>query len=161
MALLCVRFVAEGLDLHVEVKPYLPPVTRAATRHDAAAHASGVAPTPSGLSNELQRLGLRPYAARILAALVYGGPGSSAALAERSGVPRTSVYSVAGGLVEQGMVVPVPTNGPAVWASSGWEEVVDALDAAGEERFRVNRARTARLRREMAEVFPNSPSMTA
>jgi sugar-specific transcriptional regulator TrmB len=141
------------------MKPYLRLVTIAGNRKNAAASAaSGVALTPQSLSNELRRLGLRPYAARLLAALLYGGPGNSAALAERSGVPRTSVYSVADGLVELGLVVPVPTTGPAVWASAGWAEVVDALDAAEEERVRLHRTRTERLRGELAEVFRGSMS---
>jgi len=140
------------------MKPYLPVVTSAGKRQDAVASAaSGVALTPRSLSNELRRLGLRPYAAHVLAALIYGGPGSSAALAERTGVPRTSIYSVADGLVELGVVVAV-TTGPAVWASAAWPEVVDALDAAEEERFRLQRARTAGLRREMAEAFRSSIS---
>jgi len=113
------------------------------------------APVPEGIRRELQELGLRPYEARVLLALLRAGSANSAQLAELSGVPRTSTYQVMEALTEQGLAERVPTHGPAVWTCQGWEAVVDALDAAEEERLRRHHARTSRLRQAMAEVLPS------
>ncbi len=107
-----------------------------------------------GVRWELQALGLRPYSARLLLALLCAGSGSSAELAELSGVPRTSVYTVMEALTQQGLAEVVPTFGVAVWTCAGWEEVVDILDAAEVERLRQHHERTERLRQELARVLP-------
>ena len=120
--------------------------------------AAGAAPVPDNLRRELQELGLRPYEARVLLALLRAGSANSAQLAELSGVPRTSTYQVMEALTEQGLAERVPTHGPAVWTCQGWEAVVDVLDAAEEERLRQHHARTSRLRQAMAEVLPAKPS---
>ena len=112
---------------------------------------------PESLRRELQELGLRPYEARVLLALLRAGSANSAQLAELSGVPRTSTYQVMEALTEQGLAERVPTHGPAVWTCSGWEAVVDALDAAEEERLREHHARTLQLRQILAEVLPATP----
>jgi len=112
---------------------------------------------PESLRRELQDLGLRPYEARVLLALLRAGSANSAQLAELSGVPRTSTYQVMEALTEQGLAERVPTHGPAVWTCSGWEAVVDALDAAEEERLREHHARTLQLRQILAEVLPATP----
>jgi len=116
---------------------------------------------PSGvaerLRRELQELGLRPYEARVLLALLRAGSANSAQLAELSGVPRTSTYQVMEGLTELGLAKRVPIHGPAVWTSSGWEAVVDVLDAAEEERLREHHARTLQLRQILSEVLPATP----
>ena len=124
-------------------------------RHRKHAPVQGTAMTPAldGIRWELQELGLRPYAARLLLALLQVGSGTSSQLAQRSGVPRTSVYQVMEPLIQQGLVEAVPTVGPAVWTCPGWEEVVDILDDAEEERLRQHHQRTERLRQEMADVF--------
>lgn len=113
---------------------------------------------PDSLRRELQELGLRPYEARVLLALLRAGSANSAQLAELSGVPRTSTYQVMEALTEQGLAERVPTHGPAVWACSGWEAVVDALDAAEEERLREHHARTLQLRQVLSEVLPATPA---
>lgn len=97
---------------------------------------------------------MRPYGARLLLALLRTGSGTSAQLAELSGVPRTSVYSVMETLSEEGLVEAVPTVGPAVWTCPSWEVVVDLLDAAEEERLRQHHERTQRLREELVHVIP-------
>jgi len=112
---------------------------------------------PESIRRELQELGLRPYEARVLLALLRAGSANSAQLAELSGVPRTSTYQVMEALTDQGLAERVPTHGPAVWTSQGWAAVVDALDAAEEERLRQHHARTGRLRQAMAEVLPSKP----
>ena len=112
---------------------------------------------PESVRRELQELGLRPYEARVLLALLRAGSANSAQLAELSGVPRTSTYQVMEALTEQGLAERVPTHGPAVWSCSGWEAVVDALDAAEEERLREHHARTLQLRQILSEVLPATP----
>lgn len=138
-----------GLDLQVDMKPYLSLVTTFTTTR-ARAHA----PAPGAIAVEFHALGLRPYAARVLVALLSAGSANSAQLAELSGVPRTSVYQVMDALADQGLVECVPTHGPAVWTCSGGDAVIDALDAAEEERLRQHHARTERLRQELAEILP-------
>ncbi len=123
--------------------------------------ARGPASVPDSLRRELQELGLRPYEARVLLALLRAGSANSAQLAELSGVPRTSTYQVMEALTDQGLAERVPTHGPAVWTCAGWEAVVDALDAAEEERLRQHHARTRQLRQAMAEVLPAKPSPPA
>jgi len=112
---------------------------------------------PDSLRRELQELGLRPYEARVLLALLRAGSANSAQLAELSGVPRTSTYQVMEGLTAQGLAERVPTHGPAVWTSNGWEAVVDSLDAAEEERLRQHHLRTLQLRKVLADVLPATP----
>lgn len=128
--------------------------------HTDVKEASGGAAVPDGLRRELQELGLRPYEARVLLALLRAGSANSAQLAELSGVPRTSTYQVMEALTEQGLAERVPTHGPAVWTCQGWEAVVDVLDAAEEERLRQHHARTNRLRQAFAEALPKKPSVS-
>ena len=123
----------------------------------APARASGL----QALRHDLEELGLRPYAARVLLALLEVGSGNSAQLAELSGVPRTSIYQVVELLARQGLVTSVPTLGSATWSCPGWAAVLDALDDAEEERLREHHLRTKRLRRVMAEAFTDDQSMSA
>lgn len=122
---------------------------------------AALTPVPDSLRRELQALGLRPYAARLLLALLRAGSGNSAELAELSGVPRTSIYQVMAALTDQGLAEAVPTRGVAVWTCPPWKVIVDLLDAAEEERLRDHHARTERLRRDLATTFPAPSSMTA
>jgi len=130
-------------------------ITSLRDRDQAAHDVGGGSPVPESIRRELQELGLRPYEARVLLALLRAGSANSAQLAELSGVPRTSTYQVMEALTEQGLAERVPTHGPAVWTCQGWEVVVDVLDAAEEERLRQHHARTRRLRQAMAEVLPS------
>lgn len=123
--------------------------------------ATAPAQVPESLRRDLQELGLRPYEARVLLALLRAGSANSAQLAELSGVPRTSTYQVMEALTDQGLAERVPTHGPAVWTSAGWEAVVDVLDAAEEERLRQHHLRTRQLRQAMSEVLPSKPAVPA
>ena len=114
-------------------------------------------PVPESVRQELQELGLRPYEARVLLALLQAGSANSAQLAELSGVPRTSTYQVMEALTDQGLAERVLTHGPAVWSCRGWEAVVDVLDAAEEERLRQHHARTRQLRQTLADTLPSTP----
>lgn len=128
-----------------------------ASLRDRGGSASGVAAVPESVRQELQELGLRPYEARVLLALLQAGSANSAQLAELSGVPRTSTYQVMEALTDQGLAERVLTHGPAVWSCRGWEAVVDVLDAAEEERLRQHHARTRQLRQTLAETLPGTP----
>jgi len=103
-------------------------------------------------------LGLRPYEAQVLVALVRAGTADSGALARLSGVPRTSVYQVMEGLTAQGLAEEVPSHGPATWLCRGWATVLDRMDAIREEEHRSHRVRTAELRRGLAEHLPSDPA---
>ena len=106
------------------------------------------------MRRELEELGLSTYEARVLLALLQLGPASSADLARVSGVPRTSAYQVLEELGAKRLVERVPGRRAAVWACPGVDLVFDRLDAAQEDRLRDHRARTARLRKELAEPPP-------
>jgi len=128
-----------------------------ASLRDRNAAGSVVAAVPASVRQELQELGLRPYEARVLLALLQAGSANSAQLAELSGVPRTSTYQVMEALTDQGLAERVLTHGPAVWSCRGWESVVDVLDAAEEERLRQHHTRTRQLRQTLAEALPSTP----
>lgn len=110
------------------------------------------------LAQELQGLGLPPYRARVLAALLRVGTANSSQLAEISGIPRTSTYQVLEALAEQGLAERLPSIGPAVWTCHGWQEVVETLEAAGEEQMRQYQARLGRLQKILVALAKASRS---
>ena len=112
--------------------------------------------THESLLHEFEQLGLSPYEARVLLALVRLGPANTAQLARHSRVPRTSTYQVLEELSSKGLAQRLSVEGPAVWAAPDREELFDRLDAAQEERLRQHRARTARLRETLAKTFPDA-----
>lgn len=88
----------------------------------------------SGLAEKLLTdLGLPPYQAKVLLAL-FDGPANSAEIAERSGVPRTSVYLTTDALIKQQPISPVPGYGPRRWEASHHSAVV-ALRMAAQAAF--------------------------
>jgi len=109
---------------------------------------------PEGLRRELQELGLRTYEARAVVALLQVDSANSAELAELAGLPRTSTYEVMAGLIHQGLALRVAKRGPAAWSGVGWAAVLDALDAAEEQRLRYHHTRTRLLRQALAQVLP-------
>jgi sugar-specific transcriptional regulator TrmB len=117
-------------------------------------HAAAAAPLPERLIHEFEELGLSPYEARILLALMQLGSGNTAQLARLSGVPRTSTYQILEELNRKGLAQRQAVDGPAVWASPGREDVFDRLDANEEQRLREHRERTARLRELVAQALP-------
>ena len=114
-------------------------------------------PIPESLLHEFEQLGLSPYEARVMLALLRLGQANTAQLARHSGVPRTSTYQVLEELNRKGLAQRCSVEGPAVWASPGRDEVFDRLDAAEEERLRLHRARTSHLRDVLAQTFPEAP----
>lgn len=115
-------------------------------------------PLPESVLRGFEELGLSPYEARIVLALVRVGSANSAELARLSGVPRTSTYRIIEELGRKGLAQRLPVGGPATWASPGRDEVMDRLDAFLDDRFRQQRVRTARLRDVLATTFPDTPS---
>jgi len=75
------------------------------------------------IQREFEELGLSPYQAGVLLALMRLGSANSLQLARASAVPRTSTYQVLEELGLKGLAVRIPGDGPAVWASPGREEV--------------------------------------
>jgi sugar-specific transcriptional regulator TrmB len=112
-------------------------------------------PLPERLVHEFEQLGLSPYEARILLAVMRLGSGNTAQLSAISGVPRTSTYQILEELNRKGLAQRLAVDGPAVWGSPGREAIFDRMDAAEEERLREHRNRTTQLRELVAETFPD------
>lgn len=123
----------------------------------AAGPAVSGAPLVEALGREFEELGLSPYEARVLLALLQVGAANTAQIARLSGVPRTSSYQVLEALQVKHLAQRVPGEGPATWTSVGRDEVLDRLDAAEEERLRQHRARSGRVRDVLAEALSDQP----
>ncbi len=121
------------------------------------AEGSGGTAVPEGLIHGFQDLGLSPYEARVLLALLRRGACNSVELARLSGVPRTAVYPVLHGLGSKGLVERVDGPGPAVWASLRRGDVILRLEAAEEERLRRHRERAHEVRGLLDRSFPETP----
>lgn len=116
-----------------------------------------VPPLPEELRREFQDLGLSPYEARLLLAMLQLGPANTLQLAQASGVPRTSTYPVLEGLGEKQLAYRIPGEGPAVWACVSREEILSRLDAIEQERLRQHRARSRRVRVMLDDAIPDDP----
>lgn len=130
----------------------------AAAANQPASPGAGVAADPDLLERELEGLGLSPYEARVMLALLRLGAGTCAELARVAEVPRTSTYQIIEELQAKGLAWRLPGTGAAVWSSSERDVVLGRLDAIQEERLRQHRARTERVRELLAEAFPVEPS---
>lgn len=79
----------------------------------------------------LEQLGLPPYQARVLLALLASaGPATSLDLAGLSGVPRTSIYLTVEALIGKGLAAPCTLPGPGGarrWVASSWDAVGSTL----------------------------------
>lgn len=117
-----------------------------------------VTPVSSTLARELEELGLSPYEARILLALLRLGSGTSVQLATLGKVPRSSSYGILDDLEAKGLVERVPTQGPAMWTSRGRDEVLSRLHGIQEERLLQHRDRTERVREMLAQAVPEGPA---
>jgi len=111
------------------------------------------------LRHELRAVGLRPYEARVLLALLPVEAADSATLATLSGVPRTSIYTVMATLTQRGLAEALPSDGSMVWTSVGWRAALDALGAAEEERVDLHHRRTRALSRALHQTFPSRSSV--
>ncbi|MDQ6928400.1 MAG: hypothetical protein M3159_07020 [Actinomycetota bacterium] len=111
-------------------------------------------PYPETLLNDLEELGLNGSQARVLLALLQLGSGNSTEIARLAQVPRTAVYPLLQELGSKRLAARVSSDGPAVWASPGRDEVLNRLDAAHETRMREQQARAVRVRKTLEEVVP-------
>lgn len=122
---------------------------------------AGTGPLPEALCREFEELGLNPSEARVTLALLHLGTAKSTELAKVAAVPRTSIYQLIQTLQDKGLVLRVPGEGPALWATPGRDKVLDrlhtALAAAQEARLQQHNQRTARVREMLAETVPESP----
>lgn len=110
---------------------------------------------PEDLRREFEDLGLSPYEARVLLAMLQLGPANTLELSQVSGVPRTSTYPVLKTLTAKQLAYRVPGEGPARWACGRSEEVLERLDSAEQERMREHRSRIERVGEMLAEAFPD------
>ncbi len=129
-----------------------------ARRHDEDGATGDVAAVMDGLGREIEDLGLSPYEARVLLALLQLGSASSVQLARTSGVPRTSTYQVLDELMVKNLAERLPGTGTAVWTSPGHDAVLDRLQEAEERRLREHRDRAGRVRTLLAKTLPEHPS---
>lgn len=128
--------------------------TREDTAETSRSERRGGEPGWEGLGRELQDLGLSPYEARLLLAMLQLGPATTLELAKASGVPRTSTYPVLKGLAEKQLAHRLPGDGPAVYGCVGREEIFARLDALEQERLRQHRQRSQRARAMLDELIP-------
>lgn len=111
------------------------------------------------LRREFEELGLSPYEARVLLALIRFGSASPGQLARSAEVHRTSTYKVLQELSAKGLADRVPGSEPAIWSSPGRAEALKRLEAAQEARLQQHRARSQRVRDLLDESFPESPEV--
>lgn len=113
----------------------------------------------SALRRELQELGLSPYEAGVLLALLRLGSANTLDLSRASEVPRTSTYQILEDLKSKRLAQRLPGNGPAVWTCPGGDEVLERLDAAQEEQLRRHRDRADLVRGSLRELVPERPAV--
>ena len=114
---------------------------------------------PEALWREFVELGLVPYEARALVALLACGVAKAPDIAQLAGVPRTSMYQILEALSVKGLAERMPGGGPAMWAAPGRDEVLERLRAAQAERLRAHEIRIERVREMLAESLPSSPAV--
>lgn len=128
--------------------------TKLAAPTKATRQATAPAPFPDALLADLDELGLTPSQARVLLALMELGSAHSAEVARLAGIPRTAVYPVLQELAARRLVTQVGSEGRAIWASPGRQEVLELLGAAHEDRLRRERERMVRVQSTMESLFP-------
>lgn len=115
-------------------------------------------PAADRLQSELEELGLGPYEARILLALMRVGQGTVADLYPVASIPRTSAYPALQMLSDKGLAVRKPGPGMAVWTAPPpdivFERLQAALERANAERMSRHVARSARVRELIADTLP-------
>ena len=120
-------------------------------------------PIPEELRQEFCELGLSPYEARVLLALLRLGSANSLQLARVSGVPRTSTYQIVESLAARQLAARLPQAGPAVWAAADRDEVFErlraALEAGHAQRLRQHRTHAERARELLERALPEAPSV--
>lgn len=117
-------------------------------------HDKGALPLEA-LSRQLEALGLAGSEARVLLALLQVGSATSVQLARLSGVPRASTYVVIDELASKALIERQPGEGPSVWTTPGFEEVMSRLEAIEEERHNHYRLHAQTMRAELARALPS------
>lgn len=108
------------------------------------------------LRRELEHLGLSPYEARVLLALLRLGTATIPQLNQICDVPRANFYGVLDALAEMRIAERLPNHRPMVWTTPGREAVLDRLNALAEDRLREHKERTERVRTLLVEALPES-----
>ena len=121
-------------------------------------------PAADRLQSELEALGLGPYEARVLLALMRVGQGTVAELFPVAGIPRTSAYPALQMLSAKGLAVRKPGPGMAMWTSPPqdivFERLQAALERANAERMARHLERSARVRELIADTLPEDNSVS-
>jgi len=129
----------------------------AASDDDTASQQLGAPVTATaaeGLYGAFESLGLTPYQARVLVALLQSQSSTCLSLARLAGIPRTSIYQVLDELDSRGLACRLPGEGPAVWASVGRSDVLARLIALEEERVTQLKVRSRRVAEMLEQVMP-------
>lgn len=115
------------------------------------------------LRRGFEDLGLTPYEARVLVALLRVGSATTLQLARVSGVPRTSTYQVLESLHSQGLAVAVPGEGPARWTSLDRDQILErlhsSLAATLEEQMQLHRSRAVQVEEMLKKSLPEAPAV--
>lgn len=112
------------------------------------------------LRRELEHLGLSPYEARVLLALLRLGTATIPQLNQICDVPRANFYGVLEALGEMRIAERLPNHRPMLWTTPGREAVLDRLNALAEDRLREHKERTERVRTLLVEALPESAATT-
>lgn len=107
------------------------------------------------LQREFEALGLRGPEARVLTALLTGGPGTASSLGQLARLPRPNVYAVVEGLEAQGLVVSVPGK-VATWSARARDEILDRLVVMQRERHRNAEQRATEAREALSRLLPDA-----
>ena len=121
-------------------------------------------PAADRLQSELEELGLGPYEARVLLALMRLGQATVAELFPVAAIPRTSAYPALQMLSTKGLAVRKPAPGMAVWTAPPqdivFERLQAALERANAERMSRHLERSARVRELISDTLPGDNSVT-
>lgn len=114
---------------------------------------------PELLVSEFEHLGLSPYEARVMVAMLKLGSATTAQLEAVAKLPRTSTYKVLNTLAMKRLAERLPGDGPAVWVPAPRDQVLDRLyeaeQDAKEQHLRSLQARRDHARALLAQAFPD------
>lgn len=115
-------------------------------------------PSVASWRRDFEDLGLSPYEARVLVAVLQLGVASTSEITRVAQIPRTSAYQVLEGLNAKGLAIRSPGAGRATWTTPGPDEVLDRCESAREEDLQRYRARLAEVRKSLAAIDATRPS---
>lgn len=139
-----------------------PPAAGLSRRKRGLRAAPDPGPAADRLQSELEELGLGPYEARALLALMRLGQATVAELFPVAGIPRTSAYPALEMLARKGLAARIPAAGMAVWSAPSQELIFQRLQASLEhsmsERLARHQERASRVRELLAETLEDASS---